>query len=352
MASSSSTGSDHESEDSASDEYFEWCRSRSTSSESSDDGELLNSTANPTEVTDHSHVCIYSPNKDDTKSALGKWMVFRPFSQLDETWHMIRNAVETSQLSEYAIEAACTTLFYHPRCSGPGPKTGGVICVYTTVENVDQAGHILIRMVEHDIKYKTEEATSDGVYVWRNIDGNSVCMKTLYWNDGNPSYELQGKTCYGPKQYVVDEWRLNVATAPESIMSIDEVYGRWVVTPEFDNLTGLWHFLKRAIESGKLGPVEMVCPPKMNRLDPTEDIVFLIYTAYKNKEFIGVTLTTILGKDIAYQLGDSAIRASRTGTITYNHRVLWNDGEPVYVMDLFRPRPKPSQHRYQRYRYH
>ena len=356
MASKTNTSTSTVDSEESDDDSIDWDLSSSThtSSEFSDDVEdpkrslvLFSSTANPTEVTDHSWVFICSPNKN--KRALGKWMVFRPFTLLDKTWHMIRNGIETGQLSECTTVAKCSAMFYHPSCGGPGPKTGGVICVHTTEKNVDEAGHILISMVKHDIKYKTNEASSGGSYAWRN-GGQSVCTKTLYWNDGHPSYELQGKTCYGPKQNVVDEWRLNVATAPKSMLSISDVYGRWVVTPEFDKLTDLWHVLKAMIESGELGPVEMVCPPKMKRFDPTEDIVFLIYTAYKNKEFVGVSLTTILSEDIAYQLGKSAIRASRTGTITYNHRVLWNDGEPVYVMNLFRPRP--SQHRYQRYRYH
>ena len=300
--------------------------------------ELISNTANPTEVTDYAMVCVCSPSKDRDKMILGKWMVFRGYTHLDETWRMIRNAIETDQLSECTTEAKSTTLFYNPSCGGPGPTTGGVICVYTTEENVDEAGHVLINMLKHDIKYKTEKATLDGAYAWRN-GGQSVCMKTLYWNDGNPSYELQGKPCYGPDQPqgVIDQWHLNIVTAPTSIMSTGEVYGKWVLTPEYFELTGLWHTLKKKIQSGELGPTEMVCPPKVNRRDPTEDIVFILYTAYENKELVGVTLATLLGKDIRYQLGKNAVQASHTGTITYNHEVLWNDGEPVYVMNLFRP---------------
>lgn len=45
------------------------------------------------------------------------------------------------------------------------------------------------------------------------------------------------------------------------------------LTLEHNELTGLWHFLKKVIEYGRLGLVKMICPPKVNWRDPTEEPV-------------------------------------------------------------------------------
>ena len=124
---------------------------------------------------------------------------------------------------------------------------------------------------------------------------------------------------------------------------MDVVYGRWVIVHEdVDDMTRLWHLLKETIESGELGAVKMVCPPKINFKDQNENPVFLLYTGRKNKEFVGLTVANIL--NMAYELGNRAYHSK----VTYNHRIVWNDGDPEYIMTLVRPRP----HRYRQPSYY
>ena len=97
-------------------------------------------------------------------------MVFRPFTQLDETWHMIRREIESGALAESMMKV-----------DHAGPSKGGVVIVYTSESNVERAGGELIKLVKHDIKYKTNRTTRQGRYAWKGRH-ESICEKTLYWN--------------------------------------------------------------------------------------------------------------------------------------------------------------------------
>ena len=298
------------------------------------------STTNPTEVKDH-NVHAFPPNvgyrdfKHLQQVAQGKWMVFRPYTELDETWHMIRREVETGALVEKSLAAHSTTKIYDPTSHGPGPVVTGLICVYSKEEDADDVGFILINMVKHDIKYKTEKATTNHKYAWR-LQDKSVCLKTLYWNHGKPSFVLEGELCHGPRCYgIKDIWHLNCVSAPKSIMSTASAYGRWVIAPFWEDLTSLWHFLKKDIEEGLLGPVEMVCPPKLNYHDKNEEPVFLVYTARENKESVGLTLAVLVERDIRYEINKRSYTASGEKPV-YNHRIVWYNDEPVYLMTLIR----------------
>ena len=293
----------------------------------------------PTKVDDDDCIYAFPPGKQYQnfkhlqQVALGKWMVFRPFTQLDETWHTIRREVEAGVLAEKTLAAVTTTLFYQPSAHGPGPHVSGVICVYTTEQDVEEIGFILINLVKHDIKFKTEEATNNREYAWR-LENKSICLKTLYWNDGKPSSVLERELCHGPDCYRVrDIWHINCITSPASTVCETTAYGRWVISPKsWKNLTSLWHFLKEIIEEGILGPVEMVCPPKLKWWDKYEEAVFLVYTARKNKERVGFTLAMLVETDIKYELNRMLSREKPV----YNHRIVWNTDEPVYVMTLIR----------------
>ena len=298
------------------------------------------STTNPTEVKDYNIHAFppgigYRDYKHLQQVAQGKWMIFRPYTELDETWHMIRREVEAGVLVEKSLAADCTTMVYDPTSHGPGPVVSGVICVYSTEQNADDVGFILISLAKHDIKYKTEEATNNLKYAWR-LQDKSVCLKTLYWNHGKPSFVLEGELCNGPSRYgIKDTWHLNYVSAPKSIMSTASVYGRWVIAPFWEDLTSLWHFLKKDIEEGLLGPVEMVCPPKLNRRDKKEEPVFLVYTARENKESVGLTLAMHVERDIRYEISNRSYTASG-GKPMYNHQITWHEDEPVYVMTLIK----------------
>ena len=115
------------------------------------------STANPSEVTETRRLVVISPKRQEGIRSYGKWMVFRPFTQLDETWHMIRKEIESGVLSASVVKAHCTTLYYDPSDGGPGPSTQGVIIVFTSESNAERAGVDLIKLVKHDIKYKLIE---------------------------------------------------------------------------------------------------------------------------------------------------------------------------------------------------
>lgn len=323
-------------------------QSSDTSVENSDSGSdvdedidpepiLFESVANPSETKEYCWIYSLPPKRLRDDDVLGKWLLFRPFSQIDETWHMIRKEMKNGSLTESTRGAKCSCLYYNPSCGGPGPKTSGVICIYTTERDVDKAGFILIDMVKHDIKYKTDEATLGGEYAWKG-GGKSVCLKTLYWNGGKPSFMLEGVQFHGPRCYgIKDVWHLNCVTAPKSIMNSYTIYGRWVIVTESDwELTGLWHALRKVIEKGKWGPVEMFCPPKVNRKDPKEEIVFFLYTACDNKEFVGRSLA-FLEKDITYEVSQRALNYCSRYKPVYDHRIMWNDDdEPVYVMTINR----------------
>ena len=329
---SSSSKSDEYMDSSSSDDSIDWDMSESDS----EDDFPYPSTTNPSEVKDFHALFAFPPgrkSKDMSMLSYGKWMIFRSYAAIDEMWHKVRTEVESGVLTESVLGASTTTMLYNPTMGGPGPSTSAVICVHTTEDNADSVGYILITIAQHNIKYKTEEASAKREYSWTGEENKSVCVKTLYWNDGKPSFVLE---CYSPRSYhIKDEWHVNHVTAPEEIMSVSTVYGRWVIEELYINLTGLWHGLKEMIEKGDLGPVEMVCPPKLNRKNPNENPVFLVYTARDNKERVGITLAVIVEKDIRYELSRRSYRRSYNEPV-YKHQICWNEGEPIYTMSLIR----------------
>jgi len=288
--------------------------------------------SNPTEI--RSRAFIFCPSKLGRELRYGKWLVFRPFPLLDETWHFLREKVHSGVLSSCTTGARSSCMFYNPSLSGPGRHTTGVVIVYTTEADIDTAGFILINLVKHDIKYKSDRATHDGKYQWKGGYG-SVCLKTLYWNDGEPSFECRVDT-KGPtfSHQLFDKWNLNRVIAPRDVMANTAVYGYWTIVHEREfNLTDFWHHFKPRIESGKLGPVEMVCPPKRDPRDPKEMVIFLLYTAYENVALVGTELAKYIRKNIYY-----TVTNRESHRPNYNHQVLWREDEPEYVMTLIRPR--------------
>jgi len=139
------------------------------------------SSVNPTSVTHDYWVWAEAPHAiTSSQDTLGKWLVFKALNKLDETWHTIRKAEESGELG--STGAKCSTAREKPtRCS-----RDGVICVYTSEETVDEVGLKLIYIVKHDIRYKTDEATLQGVYASKGH--KNVALKTIYWNDGEPSF--------------------------------------------------------------------------------------------------------------------------------------------------------------------
>ena len=61
---------------------------------------------------------------------------------------------------------------------------------------MDDIGFKLIEIVKQDIKYKTDEDTQSYKYThaaWFR----EVTFKTIFWNNGKPSFQCEDKPCYG-----------------------------------------------------------------------------------------------------------------------------------------------------------
>ena len=144
---------------------------------------LISSTVNPTSVTQDYWVWADPPQS--SQKTLGKWLVFKRFDKLDETWHTIRKAVESGELG--ATDAKSSTAMEKSGRQGSSASSRmGVICVYTSEEAMDEVGLKLVYIVKQDIRYKTDEATRQGVYSSTGHKG--IALKTIYWNDGEPSF--------------------------------------------------------------------------------------------------------------------------------------------------------------------
>ena len=278
---------------------------------------------NPTEVVDyHCIVCLPPTQQSATvlrTDAFGKWKFLKSFSQLDQIWHIIRRATscESGVLANCTLGARCTTMFYNPTHRGVGPCTTGVISVFTTEEDVDRAGMALIKLVEHDIKYKKQKPRKAPVY------------RCLCWNQGTPSF-LGTPCCGSPLDESDDRWQLNCVP---SSSSTEGMYGCWIIETEPENwdLTGLWHELKRMIENNEFsGPVRMVSPPKWRNEEP----VFLVHTSRGNKEEVGRKLACIVQKSIRYDIALDDFSHQYFPGPVYEHKILWEDVNPVYYMNL------------------
>ena len=272
--------------------------------------------------------------------SFGKWLVFKNFDEIDETWNKIQSAMRRGELPD-CYHAKCSTLRYNPSLAGPGPTTTAVVCVYTEEQDIDPIGFKLVEIVQHDINYKTNESTRRGKYAFTGP--GPVTIKTIFWNNGKPSFHCEDKLCRGASFKREDIWHLNVVEAPESL-NLGAVHGRWVLTLDYDELTDLWHSLKRSIESEKknFGVVRMVCPPKQNYRSSTEMPVFHFYTSSEARKKVGLKLIKFVKEDIVYQLKPQqpqlqassreqpSFRPQRYKAPAREEVLFWNDGEPDY----------------------
>lgn len=276
----------------------------------------------PTQVR-HKHWVYMSIESEQDPDILGKWLVFKHFDEIDETWEKIQTAMVEDRL-QGCLHAKCSTMRYNPSCSGPGPDTTAVICVYTEEHNLDDIGFKLVEIVRQDIKYKTDADTLD--YKYTHAGSGKTTIKTIYWNFGRPSFECEGRTCRGTSYRREDLWRLNFVEAPEPFSSW-HVDGRWVLRLEYEELTSLWHFLKDIFESKSknFGVIRMVCPPKRDRNSPDEKPVFHIYTSASRKSLVGRKLIKIIERDMLYEQKPRYYHLP-----CLEETLFWNDGEPAY----------------------
>ena len=245
-------------------------------------------------------------------------MIFKHWDELDDTWERVRTAILRDEL-QGCSNATCSTMRYNPSLSGPGPNLAGVICVYTQVHDMDAIGFKLIRMVEHDIKYKRNKDSK--YYKYRFNSSTPVSLNTIYWNSGWPSFERKNRPRRSTSFMREDIWHLNVVEAPESL-DLGEVEGKWVLSPKYKKLTALWHTLKDLVEfeEENFGVIRMVCPPKRERNCSSEKPEFHIHTSKGRKRSVGRKLIIMMKGDIKYRY-----EHGRREEVLY-----WNDGEPGY----------------------
>ena len=158
------------------------------SSDSNSDPKVINasSVVNPTTVTSARWVWAEAPDIiRSSQETLGKWLVFKRFNKLDETWHMIWKAVGSGELGATGAKSS-TAMEKSGRQGSSASSRTGVICVYTSEETMDEVGFKLIHMVKQDIEYKTNEATLRGEYIATGY--KKVTVKTIFWNDGDPGF--------------------------------------------------------------------------------------------------------------------------------------------------------------------
>ena len=287
------------------------------------ENENTESYVKPTKAQDVHFIFFTLLRAEHSRPLFGKWMVFKHFDEIDETWEMIRTAVAEDKLQGSPV-ASVSSMRYNPSMSGPGPDTSGVICVYTQEHDMDAIGFKLIEMAKQDIKYKTDQASINGEYSFTG--SRPVSLKTIYWNNGRPSFVCEDRPCYGTSYKREDIWHLNVVDAPESL-KYGEIHGRWVLSLEYAGLTGLWHFLKEQIESPEenFGVIRMVCPPKRVRKSQTEMPEFHLYTNKANKKAVGLHVIKFVGDDIVYEY-----KPQKYGHTARPEVLYWNDGEPDY----------------------
>ena len=126
-----------------------------------------------------------------------------------------------------------------------------------------------------------------------------VAIKTIFWNNGRPSFVCEGKPCYGTSRDKEDIWYLNVVEAPKEFVP-KEIFGWWIIEQENEDLTELWHILKDKIEckTKNFGVTRMECPLKRNHQSAEEKGIFQFYVAKRWKVSVGYKLIKLVETDI------------------------------------------------------
>lgn len=275
----------------------------------------------PSQVDDVHFVGIRLYTANSRPNILGKWMVFKHYDEIDRAWEVVRTSIIADEL-QGSVEATCSTMRYNPTLAGPGPSTTAVICVFTEEHDMDDIGFKLIDIAKQDIRYKLEEDTNRFKYVHAGC--GKVTVKTLFWNQGNPSFVCDDKLYYGTSLHREDIWLLNIVRAPEPG---EEVAGRWLLYLEYEELTELWHYLKGVIESddSNFGISKMVCRPKVVRSSPAERPLIQVYTTKKTSKSVGIRLIELVERDIHYEQ-----KPANSDVRSVIEALYWNGGEPAY----------------------
>ena len=304
----------------------------------------LDPSVNPSTVTDRDWVYCYHPQEELLDETYGKWMVFRPKAsgELDKIWHVIRQCVETKDFSDGCTAAKCSTAIENPD-EAPVGSPKGVICVYTTKETIDEVGLLLIQKVRETIRYKTDETTQKGLYAFKGH--GKVTIRTLYWNDGKPSFGPRTlPPDVNPTSINDDVWvycKPPLSSAPAQTLSQDirkEASGNWLVYEPMDLLDETWHMIRHAVESGKFcrGCTGARCSTafKPDSVSPKSDGVIMVTTTDEGKNEVGMWLIRRLERDIPFKAFESVTKSrwpnSRLRKRPTKTWLYWNNGEPSF----------------------
>ena len=224
------------------------------------------------------------------KETFGKWLVFRSDAQLDETWQLIKEHVRNGYLG--ATAADTSTMLKSKTCL----FGDGVVCVFTTKEDIDQVGLKLIRLVGDKIlRYKTDAATSRNVY--RVYGAPKTIYKSLRWNNGNPQF-----------------W-------------FDKRYGNWYIRcARHENFDSMLQSIQQASEDGMLGDINSV-----RFFTPRTDNVRVISvcTTEEDIENVGRSIIQIVRRDIHYKATNMCAGMRKKALLR------WNKGSPIFTCEEF-----------------
>jgi hypothetical protein len=287
------------------------------------------------------------PQRELLDKTYGKWLIFRPKASgaLDEIWHVIRQCVEAKEFGDGCTAAKCSTARENPD-EAPLGSPNGVICVYTTKETIDEVGLLLIQKVRQTIRYKTDETTLKGLYAFKGH--GKVTIRTLYWNDGKPSFGPRTiPSDVNPTSINDDAWvycKPPQTLAPQSSSqdSRKHISGNWLIFEPMDSLDETWHMIRRAVEGGEFGRgctgARSSTAYKPDSVSPKSDGVIMVTTTDEGKNEVGMILIHKIERNILYkalELGPPPQTASRRPYSRWSRKptktwLYWNNGEPSF----------------------
>ena len=286
----------------------------------------------PTMVTQvYQLSCPASGYSDDYASVShGKWLIFRNCEDYNETWRVIREEVRSGNLG--ATGVFCTTKRYDPSSSGGGPDTSGVMCVCAKEEDHIDVGMRLVKLkaIQHDIKYKTFEKSTNWEFVHIPGINHRVTSLTIFWNNGDPyaSEEPRPETVLCPApcrrkfEYNVeaDIWKVHIVRGTPKYES-ERIHGKWIIDCVYQKMeaTRLWHKLKHLVERGDIPAISMEFPRPPRNVDPA----ILVFTAEGRMGLAGEKIISIVKRDICYMVGGGFFSDDKK-------KLYWNEGKPSY----------------------
>jgi hypothetical protein len=321
------------------------CASPVDDSDHDDQLDELDSSVNPSSVTDRYWVYCWHPQEELLEETYGKWLVFRPKAsgELDKIWHVIRQCVETKEFGDGCTAAKCSTAIENPD-EAPVGSPKGVICVYTTRKAINDVGLLLIEKVRETIRYKTDETTLRGLYAFKGH--GRVTMRTLYWNDGKPSFGPRTlPPDVNPTSVNDDAWvycKPPLTLAPQSQDSRKNASGNWLVFEPMESLDETWHMIRRALESREFGKgctgAKCSTAFKHQTVPPNSDGVIVVFTTDEGKNEVGMILIHKVQHNIlhkTFESGPPPQTASRRPYSRWSKKPIktwlyWNNGEPSF----------------------